>query len=179
MPVTELEGVILGIVESRGTCSAYAVRKRFEASPTWGWSASKGAIYPAVRRLLSRGYLRSDVERQGRQEVELLSITAAGLEELSAWLLNVSTQMGAAPVDPVRTRVNYLGALGLNDRREFLDQAERIARDALERARNAAADPDAKHSWALEASLVGVRMQMETKVRWLKHVRKIALPPEA
>jgi hypothetical protein len=86
--------------------------------------------------------------------------------------------MGAAPVDPVRTRVNYLGALGLNERRELLDQAERVAREALEVARNAAADPDAQHSWALEASLVGVRMQIETKIRWLKKVRKIALRPE-
>ena len=179
MPVTELEGVILGVVESRGTCSAYAVRKRFEASPTWGWSASKGAIYPAVRRLLSRGYLQSGTERQGRQEVELLSITAAGLEQLSTWLLNVSTQMGAAPVDPFRTRVNYLGALRLDERREFLDQAERVTRKALEIARKAAADPAAKHSWALEASLIGVRMQVETKIRWLRRVRKIALRPES
>jgi hypothetical protein len=85
--------------------------------------------------------------------------------------------MGAAPVDPVRTRVNYLGALGLDERREFLDQAECVTQDALEIARKAAADPGAKHSWALEASLIGVRMQIETKIRWLKEVRKIALPP--
>jgi len=175
MPVTELEGVILGIVEGRGSCSAYAVRKRFEASPTWGWSASKGAIYPAINRLLSRGYLQSGAARQGRQEVSLLSITPTGLEQLSTWILNVGTRMGGAPVDPVRTRAHYLGALGVDQRREFLDRAERVAREALEIARKAAADPAARHNWAHEAALVGVRMQIETKIRWLKQVRKIAL----
>jgi hypothetical protein len=128
-----------------------------------------------VRRLLSRGYLQSTLVQQAHQEVELLSITAAGLEQLGTWLLDIGTQMGAAPVDPIRTRVNYLGALGLEERRKFLDQAERVARQALEVARKAAADPRAKHSWALEASFVGVRMQIETKIRWLKEVRKIAL----
>src|SRR3712207_1221428 len=103
MAVTELEGVIIGIVASREPCSTYVVRQRFEQSPTWGWSSSKGAIYPAVRRLIARGLLAAKREERGRQTSELLSVSEAGRAALVEWICSIGSDMGGAPVDPIRT----------------------------------------------------------------------------
>ncbi|WP_425505266.1 PadR family transcriptional regulator [Sphingomonas sinipercae] len=173
MPITELEGVILGIVHSRGVCSTYAIRRRFEQSPTWGWSSSKGSIYPAVRRLTARGLLVGAQSRETERGTELLQITATGKHELAAWITALTPEMGGAPVDPIRTRVNYLGALVAKDRNTFLAAAEKSIRDALDRASAAENDPLASDNWTLHATALGIQLQLQAKLRWIEELRKL------
>jgi DNA-binding PadR family transcriptional regulator len=173
MAVTELEGVILGIVSSRQPCSAYVVRARFEASPTPGWRKSKGAIYPAVSRLVARGYLASEKSSEGRVPKDLLSLTANGRTALVDWILELGEEKGGAPVDPVRTRVNYLGNLKPAEREAFLNRAEAAAGRALARAAADVSDPQAADHWTLRAATLGVQMQIRTKIEWLRKVRKL------
>ena len=174
MAATELEGVILGIVSSRQPCSAYVVRQRFEQSPTWGWSKSKGAIYPAVARLVSRGYLAAeDVKENGRSK-ELLRLTDRGREVLHSWIQEFRDDMGGAPVDPVRTRVNYLAVLSPAEREAFLDRAEAAAREALMRATLNVPDARAADRWTLHATALGVQMQIKAKISWIREVRNLA-----
>ncbi len=172
--LTELEGVILGIVSSRQPCSAYVVRQRFEASPTWGWSKSKGAIYPAVSRLVLRGSLTTERVRDGGRYKELLSLTREGRQELIDWIGSISSSMGGAPVDPIRTRVNYLGNLRPEDRDRFLADAETVARDALAKATLTLPDSEAVDAWTLHATALGVLMQIKAKIDWLRAVRELA-----
>jgi DNA-binding PadR family transcriptional regulator len=178
MAVTELEGVILGIVSSRQPCSAYVVRSRFEESPTWGWRKSKGAIYPAVSRLVARGCLASERTREGRVQKELLSLTPSGKTELVGWMLALGEEMGGAPVDPVRTRVNYLGNLSPTEREGFLSRAEEAARRALAKATLAISDQQATDHWTLQAAALGVQMQISTKIEWLRRVRELMTSPD-
>lgn len=173
MSVTELEGVILGIVSSRQPCSAYVIRRRFEESPTWGWSKSKGAIYPAVSRLISRGSLAAEQASVGRRQKELLTLTELGRGDLIQWINAIPTEMGGAPVDPIRTRVNYLGNLNPAERNQFLERAERAARDALMRSTLVVPDPEAAEAWTLHATALGVQMQIKAKIEWLRAVRKL------
>ncbi|HEX8214798.1 MAG TPA: hypothetical protein VF582_04925 [Allosphingosinicella sp.] len=171
--VTELEGVILGIVSSRQPCSAYVVHQRFDASPTWGWSRSKGAIYPAVGRLISRGCLAAQRSSEGRRQRDLLSLTARGGADLVEWIEGIGSEMGSAPVDPIRTRVNYLGNLNPEQRERFLDRAEAAAHEALMKATLAIPDPDAKDVWTLHATALGILMQTKAKIDWLQAVRQL------
>jgi DNA-binding PadR family transcriptional regulator len=174
MAVTELEGVILGIVSSRQPCPAYVVRQRFAASPTWGWSNSKGAIYPAVSRLVARGYLASERATADRRQKGLLNLTDAGQAELVSWLKAIVPEMGGAPVDPLRTRVNYLANLTPRERHQFLDRAEAAARDALMKATVALPDPNASDLWTLHATALGVLLQTKAKLDWIQAVRRLA-----
>jgi DNA-binding PadR family transcriptional regulator len=179
MHLTELEGVILGIISSREPCSTYAVRQRFERSPTWGWSTSKGAVYPAVARLVAHGFVTTVRSEEGRRRSELLSVSELGRQALQRWLLMIVPEMGSAPVDPIRARVSYLANLKPEQRRKFLDDAAAATRTALQVARNAIPDPEAKDAWALEVSYLGVQMQIIAKIEWLKKVRALALQDDA
>jgi DNA-binding PadR family transcriptional regulator len=171
--VTELEGVILGIVWSREPCSPYVVLSRFQRSPTWGWSSSTGAIYPAIRRLKERGLIDHRSDSTGNRRSELLSLSAAGAVALRGWISTLSEEMGSAGLDPIRTRVNYLPALEPEARTAFLDRAEEVTRSRLELARVSRGDPEAKQSWTLIATASGVVYQLEARLKWLRELRAI------
>ena len=171
--VTELEGVILGIVWSRQPCSPYVVLSRFQRSPTWGWSSSTGAIYPAIRRLKARGLLDHRRDSTGRRKSELLSLSTEGAAVLRAWISNLTEEMGSAGIDPIRARVNYLAALEPGARSKFLDRAEEITRSRLELARASKGDPEAKQGWTLIATASAVVHQLEARLNWLRELREL------
>lgn len=171
--MTELEGVILGIIWSRQPCSPYVVLSRFKQSPTWGWSSSTGAIYPAIRRLKQRQLLAARAEAKGKRRSELLSLTPSGQAELQKWISEVAEEMGSAGIDPIRTRVNYLAVLDPPARIAFLDRAEEVTRSRLARAHASSADPEARESWTLAATSIGVVHQLEARLLWLHDLRQL------
>ncbi len=173
-PVTELEGVILGIVWSRQPCSPYAVLSRFRASPTWGWSSSTGAIYPAIRRLKARGLLDHRPDLASNRKAELLSLSEKGLSALRTWIASVTEEMGSPGIDPIRTKINYLAALAPTERDAFLDRAEQVTRLRLDLVRKAPIDLAAVDNWTLKATHLGVESQLEARLNWLRLVRQLA-----
>jgi DNA-binding PadR family transcriptional regulator len=173
MDVTELEGVILGIIWSRQPCSPYVVLSRFQRSPTWGWSSSTGAIYPAIRRLKTRGLVDHRSDLNGKRRSEALSLSATGAAVLRRWISNLSEGMGSAGIDPIRTRVNYLASLDFDAQIEFLDRAEEVTRSRLELARKSKGDPEAQHNWTLQATARGAVHQLEARLKWLRELREL------
>lgn len=171
--MTELEGVILGIVSSRQPCSPYVVLTRFQRSPSWRWSASTGAIYPAIRRLKARGLLSHRSESAGKRKSELLSLSPQGRAVLRAWISNLTEEMGSAGADPICMRVTYLASLEPGARIQFIDRAEEVTRFRLDLAREYRGDPEAKQGWTFEASSLGLIALLEARIRWLKELRKI------
>jgi DNA-binding PadR family transcriptional regulator len=104
--LTELEGCVLGEIWERGPCTAYAVRQEFLRSLNPHWSGSAGAIYPLIKRLEQRGYVRARDHATGRKQSKRYVVTAAGKRELCRWLgppLAVGTV--GVPMDPLRTRL--------------------------------------------------------------------------
>lgn len=176
MSLTELEGVILGIIASRQPCSLYVVRSRFERSPTWGWSSSKGAIYSAARRLIARGLVDASPYMNGRRKSELVELTDGGRQALRGWVLNLARGTGSAPIDPIRTRISYLASLDPAERLDFIERALEETQRALEVAISSQPDPQAPDRWALEATWLGVRIQIEAKRAWLVQVRDLMRP---
>lgn len=171
--VTELEGVILGIVRSRQPCSPYVVLKRFQQSPTWGWSSSTGAIYPAIRRLNDRGLLASEAESSGAsaRKSELLSLTAKGRSVLEDWIMQLTPQMGSASIDPIRTRVNYLGFVRPEARALFIDRATSVTRSHIKLIERTPHDPNAAENWTLAATTLGLLYELRGRLKWLDHLR--------
>lgn len=171
--MTELEGVVLGVVWSRGPCSAYAVRQRFSNSPTAAWSASTGAIYPAIRRLEARGLLTGSANGDARGTRNYV-ITATGTAALRNWILELSEWMGGSTIDPVRSRAVYLGAMDKSERDQFIDAAERNARAALARVQLWMPDPRAKQPWGLKAAALGAELEILARLQWIERLREMS-----
>ena len=134
MESTELEGCVLGIVWERGPCTAYVIRTVFLESLSPYWSGSAGSIYPLVARLEARGLVAARVEPRGGRSRKELSITPEGVAALHAWLRPLPEWTGSVPVDPVRTRMFFLGALPPEEQEAFVADAETKARAGRSRS---------------------------------------------
>src|SRR5678816_754449 len=83
---SELEGAILGVVFEEGPSTPYAVLSVFARSRSSYWSASTGAVYPAIRRLLRRGLLTATKRSRGTRSSSLCTLTPQGRSALVRWI---------------------------------------------------------------------------------------------
>jgi DNA-binding PadR family transcriptional regulator len=164
--MTELEGAVLGVIWSLGPITAYGVVQRFAASTTRGWSSSTGAIYPAIKRLTREGFIESTPELEDRRSTRRLTLTGAGKTALRDWILGLEDWMGGAGVDPVRTRMNYIGILSRAQQLALVEKARGNARRALEEIENFEPDPG-HHREGVAIAARGVQADVEARIRWL------------
>ncbi len=96
-------------VQLRGRKTAFQVRKAFASSPTEGWTASAGAVYPAIKRLVEKSFLKQ-VRMDDARGTNKLSVTRSGRAAVHRWAIdpNLATRLST---DPFRTRVDYLASL--------------------------------------------------------------------
>ena len=122
--ISELEGVVLGLIGRGEPCTAYAVRRAIQSSPSTHWSASAGALYPLITRLGERGLVRSEADPSDGRGRTLLSLTDGGRTALRAWILQASDPRVSASVsDAVRARAFFLESLTPADRRRFAEES--------------------------------------------------------
>jgi DNA-binding PadR family transcriptional regulator len=169
-PVTELDYCVLGVVWRDGPLTTYGVRSRFRDSVTVTWSASTGSIYPAIRRLLAGGMIRASGHRDGRRTQDL-SVTVRGTRVLQEWLRSVPHGLAGPVADPIRSRVQFLGALDRHEAALFLRAAESDCRTALRRVTTteSAERPtrEAPRIWALR----GASDELRARLEWIRWVR--------
>jgi DNA-binding PadR family transcriptional regulator len=79
-----LEYALLGLIAGNPS-SGYDLRKIFQDTPMAVYSDSPGSIYPALRRLQTRGLIAAQ-RKPGVRRRRTLSITAAGRADLIRWL---------------------------------------------------------------------------------------------
>jgi DNA-binding PadR family transcriptional regulator len=169
--ISELEGVVLGIVQARQPCTAYAVRREIQASASAHWGASAGAIYPLLARLESARWVESLVDVDDRRGRRMIRITASGRRALREWMLNTESAEVAANVsDAVRSRAFFLGSLSPASRRRFVDASLTALEAFLESAREDLAARSAADDFSRLAAQGGV-YQAEARVRWMKEIR--------
>ena len=78
---------------AREPCSGYSLRRQFSTTPASVYQPSPGALYPALRRLVSRGLLSvAEKVSAGRRRLRLYQVTEAGRAAHLDWL--------RGPVDP-------------------------------------------------------------------------------
>ncbi len=175
--LSELEGCVLGLVGCQGPLTAYAIRRVFLDSVSPHWSGSAGAIYPLVRRLESRGLIRSDPGGSGSRRSRLHTLTNAGRSELRRWMgPPLPEGVVAVPVDSLRTRLGFLSALTPAERRAFVEDARRSLRahmrDVEEDCRQARLDADPFRLLVAEGALAMLR----ARSRWLSGVARRLQP---
>lgn len=161
--LSELEGCVLGLLWKRGPRSAYAVRKEMLDSPSTHWSGSAGAIYPLLARLEKRGLVRARGSSRGDRESHAYALTRTGRERLLAWIEPpFEPDVVSIAMDPLRTRVYFLGALPPVRRRVFLRQA----RAELERHLEDLAAEPVEDDYDRQALRGGLRVT-RARIAWL------------
>jgi len=170
--LSELEGVVLGILQGKQPCTAYGIRMALQDSPSSFWSASAGAIYPLLNRLEKAGLVDASVDAGDARGRRLLTLTAAGRARHRQWMLSAgSVEVASAVSDPVRSRAFFLGAMDAADRRTFVDDSLQALESFLESARqDLVIRTDSEDSWAYLAALGGVH-QAEARVKWMREIR--------
>jgi DNA-binding PadR family transcriptional regulator len=84
--LTTFEYALLGLV-GMSPMAGYDVHKVFATTPLAHFSASPGAIYPALRRLARRGLLDAQLDRtRETRPRRVYALTDAGEEALEGWL---------------------------------------------------------------------------------------------
>jgi DNA-binding PadR family transcriptional regulator len=130
--LSELEGVVVGILWLRGPQTAYAIRQVFARSASPQWASSAGTIYPLVQRLEKRRLIRSEAHSTGRRRARKYALTAVGQRALRAWIgppLPLSAL--SLPIDAMRTRIWYLGALSERERTALIKEGRRGIKEHL------------------------------------------------
>ena len=170
---TELEAAVLGVVWRDGPCTPYAIRQHFRESLTPRWSGSAGAIYPLVRRLESRGLVRSKSSARGKREQRDYRITPRGVTAFRQWLKTPPGPTDATLIhDPLRTRVLFLAALPRAQARSIIsDAVDSLRREELqvkEACRKSANDKCPFLHLAARNALLLTRV----RIRWLIEVQE-------
>jgi DNA-binding PadR family transcriptional regulator len=125
MKVSTLDFMLLGLLLG-GPRSGYDLRKWISETPLVAYSDSPGAIYPALRRLSSRGWIRSQNPSGGRRR-QAVELTDEGKTAFSEWLHQpVERQDVINRGEELLLRFAFMGPMRLHDlARRFLEQYER------------------------------------------------------
>ena len=130
--LTENEGMLLALVLRQQPVKPYQLHKIYENSPISSINASKGQVYPAIRRLKERGLIESKkVEGDGRNP-ETLVATDAGVEAVRRWVNDIEDSHIVLD-DPLRTRLLSLELLGPQERLEWVARAKALVKERSER----------------------------------------------
>ncbi len=167
--VTDIEMVILGIVEKRGPCTPYFVRKQFEHSPSPHFSSSPGSIYPIIARLESKKWLLGRDDNTGKRNRKMYRISVAGRRALRKWLTPPlpRTAVGLT-YDPLRVRMYFLNSLSPDEMTQFFDETIEQLQNELDRARRDLLNYDRQtdgFSWL--AAKCGIK-SLEARLRFMR-----------
>ncbi|MCL4741188.1 MAG: PadR family transcriptional regulator [Phycisphaerales bacterium] len=171
---SELECFVLGLIWQYGPVSAYGVRRQMRESPSRQWSASTGAIYPALRRLERDGLILGRELHRGKRRRREYEITRAGLGSLRGW---VGPPLGEETLtvtyDPLRSRARFLGALSPRARVEWVDGALRALDEVEAKVRAWSSDHDGEDPFLIAVTMNAL-LETESRRRWLERLRRIA-----
>lgn len=100
---------ILGLISIR-PLSGYDLKRVFDNSLSFFWSAKQSQIYRELSKLSDEGYVTYEVEHQeGRPEKKVYMITPSGEEALRSWLNNFPDTTCTSAKDEFLLRI-YFGS---------------------------------------------------------------------
>ncbi len=159
------------MIDSKGPCTPYALRREFMDSPSQYWSASSGAVYPLVVRLARRGFIRVKSKTDDKREGNRYVLTAAGLRALKTWVDELSSvPCVSVPPDPLRNRVAFLELLEPKDRPALVQDALENLRNHLNHVTSYTAMTKREQSTCEYLVSLGAQRMLEARLGWLEEV---------
>jgi DNA-binding PadR family transcriptional regulator len=171
--LTENEGSLLGVVARQQPITAYQLLLIYAQSPVSSFNSSKGAIYPIIKRLKSRGLLRGEKIKGDKRGTEALSCTKAGLDALKAWVRNVQPSHTLL-ADPLRSRIQFLDLLSREEQLEWIVDSKRLVEE--KRAELTAYNHSVEFPFQ-EVVHAAAEGSLEMKSRWLDQLMFAVVKP--
>ena len=119
--------MLLALVIRQQPVRPYQLYKMFEQSPVTSINSSKGQLYPAIRRLKTKGLVSSAAVGGDGRNVEELSATPEGVRAASAWVLAIRDDHINLE-DPLRTRMLSFDLLGKDERIAWITHAKALVK---------------------------------------------------
>lgn len=174
LTVSENEGLLLGLAVRLGRVTAHQLFVIHERSPLGSINASKGSVYPMVRRLKERGLLvGTPVEGDGRN-TETLTVTEAGVEALRRWVTGM-TPDHTLTSDPLRTRVMSLHLLDREERIRWVAEAKQINAQKVAEVRDYADRVKMPFGEVVHGAALAA---LEAQSRWLDQLLMVVVKDE-
>lgn len=82
---TDFEQILLGFIGAEPR-SGYELKRLFQTTPAAVYQPSDGALYPALKRLEARGFLRAESAASGRRVRRVYEATAKGRASTRRWV---------------------------------------------------------------------------------------------
>jgi len=172
-PLSELEGVSLGIIYKQQPCTAYHVRSELKESPSSHWRASAGSVYPLLARLERQGLVSTTTDENDGRGRKLLKVTTQGRQALKAWVVAGADQdLVASVMDPIRSRTFFLDVLSAPKRREYLDQLIALTERHLGQTKDHLVQKKKSDDLYDYLGSLGAMKVTEARLGWLRVVRK-------
>lgn len=124
--------VILGFLAA-GPRSGYDIKAATDSSTRFFWAASYGQIYPELKRLSRRGLIEAAAEAEGGRRRTTWRITAAGRDELAAWLSAPGLTYELR--DEGLLRLFFAGTVGTDEALAAIEEKRALHVDALDKLR--------------------------------------------
>ena len=129
--LSEHEGMLLALLAREQPSTAYQLYRIFEQSPVSSINASKGQLYPAIRRLRERRLIKAAKVAGDGRNAEELSVTEKGLRAVREWLKGIEL-VHVVLDDPLRTRMLSLDLLTREERLEWIANAKALVKGKRE-----------------------------------------------
>jgi DNA-binding PadR family transcriptional regulator len=169
-----LEMALLALLRQQAQ-SGYDLRKLFITTPLRHYSDSPGSIYPALRRLAARKWVRVEAVKNSARKREVFHVTGAGRRALVDWLQQPITRDDVVwGLDPVLLRFAFLdGNVSRKVTARFLADLERHLEAYVEELEAYAADSGllrtpSTGALAFSNGLGNYRAQLA----WTRHARE-------
>ena len=171
--LSELEGVVLGMLWSMGPKTAYSIRQAFLKSPNPHWATSAGTIYPLVKRLHERGLIRAERHATGRREGLMYTVTSNGMKGLKRGIGPTPPPVATAvPIDPLRLRILYMGVLSEREKATLIKSARRELQKILKWLESEVVEKRKDSNKYLYLAYRGSIMNTKTRLAFLDEVEK-------
>lgn len=131
LKLTEHEGILLSGILRQQPVTAYQLFRATEASPVTSINASKGQIYPAIRRLKARGFVAAQRVAADARKSEKLYVTDRGYAAVRQWTLTLNDSHIMLD-DPLRTKVLSFDVLSRTERLEWIASAKALVKKRRE-----------------------------------------------
>lgn len=121
-----LQNAILGIL-TFSPMNGYHLRKIFDKSINYAWSASLSQIYRDLGTLEKKGYVSSSIQQQeDRPDKKIYSITKDGEEAFNEWLTNFPDTFSSPKRDEFMLRMFFGSKIG---KTELIKQFKRFVEE--------------------------------------------------
>lgn len=123
-----IEYIILGLIYAK-VRSGYEIKKIIEENISMFYRASNGSIYPALRKLESKGWIHMSVDTSGPREKKNYEATLEGKAVFMEWLMQPIQYTISGSQECVK--VFFYDFLEETDRKELLNALEESIKEAI------------------------------------------------